>query len=59
MYTLTYYEMQRATFALMTANVDKDCEFTRYLKHLLAQPNVQKYMRSQNYIDGKIPIDQA
>ena len=59
MYTVTYRETERAAFALLTANEDKDCEFTRYLKHLLAQPNVEKYMRSQKYLDAKLSIDQA
>ena len=58
-YTLTYREMERVVIARLTANVDKECEFTRYLKHLLAQPSVQKYMRSQDYKDGKPAIDQG
>ena len=33
MYTVTFREMERATLALLTANVDKQCDFTRYLKH--------------------------
>ena len=45
MYTVTYSKMERVAIALLTANVDKECEFTRYLKHLLAQPNVEKYMK--------------
>ena len=56
-YTVTYREMERATIALLTANVDKECEFTRYLKHLLAEPNIQIYMRSQDYQVSKFPID--
>ena len=59
MYTVTYREMERAAIALLTANVDKECEFTRYLKHLLAQPNVEKYMKGAKYQAGKLPIDQA
>ena len=61
MYTVTYREMsvERAAFALLTANVDKECEFTRYLKHLLAQPKGEKYVKSQTYQEGKLPIDQA
>ena len=59
MYTMTYREMDRAAIALLTVNVNKECKFTRYLKHLLAQPNVEKYMRGQKYQAGKLPIDQA
>ena len=59
MYTVTYREMERAVIALFTANVDKVCEFTTCLKHLLAQVRVQEYMRSQGYRDGRLPIDQA
>ena len=47
MYTLTYYQMQRATLALLTVNVDKDCEFTRYLKHLSSNFSVTVF--------GKLP----
>ena len=28
MYTVTYREMELAAIALLTANVDKECEFT-------------------------------
>ena len=59
MYTVTFREMERAAIALLTANVDKKCEFTRYLRRLLAQPSVWKYMESQGYLEGKLPIDQA
>jgi hypothetical protein len=59
MYTVTYREMERAVIALFTANVDKVCEFTTCLKHLLAQVRVQEYMRLQRYRDGLLPIDQA
>ena len=59
MYHVTYSEMERAAIALLTANVNKECEFTRYLKHLLAQPNFEKYMRGQKYQEGKLPIDRA
>ena len=54
MYTVTYSKMERVAIALLTANVDKECEFIRYLKHLLAQPNVQKYMRSQDFQVSKL-----
>ncbi len=42
MYTVTYREMERAAIALFSesANLDKDCEFTTCLKHLLAQGRV-------------------
>ena len=59
MYHVTYNEMERAALALLTANVNKECEFTKYLKHLLAQPNVEKYMKGAKYQAGKLPIDQA
>jgi hypothetical protein len=59
--TVTFSNIQRAALALLpvTAIVVDDCEFTMCLKHLLAQPNVQKYMKSQDYTDGKLLIDQA
>ena len=59
MYTVTFYDMERAALALLTANVDKKCDFTRYLKHLLAQTNVQIYMKSDGFEEGKLPIEQA
>ena len=59
MYHVTYNKMERAALALLTANVNKECEFTKYLKHLLAQPNVEKYMKGAKYQAGKLPIDQA
>ena len=59
MYTLTFREMEEAALSLLTVNVDKKCDFTRYLKHLLAQTNVQKYMKSDGSKEGKVPIDQA
>ena len=59
MTTLTFYEMKRAVLALLAARVDTDCEFTTCLKHLLAQPNVPKYMKGNDYKAGKRPIDQA
>ena len=59
MYHVTYNEMERAALALLTANLNKECEFTKYIKHLLAQPNVEKYMEGEKYRDGKLPIDQA
>ena len=59
MYHVTYNEMERAALALLTANMNKECEFTKYIKHLLAQPNVEKYMEGEKYRDGKLPIDQA
>jgi hypothetical protein len=58
-YTVTYREMERAVIALFTANLDKECEFTTCLKHLLAQQRVQDYMRIQRYRDGLLAIDQA
>ena len=59
MYHVTYNEMERAALALLTANLNKECEFTKYIKHLLAQPNVEKYMDGEKYREGKLPIDQA
>ena len=58
-YTLTFYEMQKAALALLTANVDKDCKFSTCPTHLLAQLNVQIYMKRQVYKDGKLTIDQT
>ena len=59
MYTVTFREMEKAALALLTANVDKKCEFTRYLKHLLSQPSVRIFMESEGYMEGKLPMDQA
>ena len=59
MYSVTFREMEKAALALLTANVDKKCDFTRYLKHLPAQTNVQKYMKSDVFEEGRLPIDQA
>ncbi len=39
MYTLTFYEMLKASLAFLRANVDKNCEFNTGLKDMLAQPN--------------------
>ena len=58
-YTLTFRDMEKAALALLTVNVDKECEFTRYLKHLRAQANVQRYMEHESYQTGRLPIDQA
>ena len=53
MYTVTFCKMDGScSCPLLTANVDKKCEFTRYLEHVLTQLNVQIYMES-------LPIDQA
>ncbi len=59
MNTVTYCEMERAALALFTANLDKECEFTTWLKHLLAQPRVHTLSKTQGYRDCKIPIDKA
>ena len=59
MYTVTFREMERAALSLLAANVDKKCDFTRYLKHLLAQTGVQDYLKSHFFKEGKLPIDQA
>ena len=59
MYTVTFREMERAALALLTANVDKKCELSRYLKHLLCQPTVLNYMGNKEFLEGKLPIDQA
>ena len=58
-YTLTFRDMEKAALTLLTANVDKECEFTRYLKHLPAQANVQRYLEHESYQNGRLPIDQA
>ena len=59
MYTVTFREMEKAVLSLLTANVDKKCEFSRYLKHLLSQPTVLKHMGSAECLQAKLPIDQA
>ena len=59
MYTITFREMEKATLALLTANVEKKCEFSRYFKHLLSQPTVLSYMTSDECLAGRLPIYQA
>ena len=51
--------MQQAAIALLQANIDKDCDFSSCLKHLLGRPNVQKYMSGGDFTICKLPIDQA
>ena len=59
MYTVSFREMERATLALFSANMDKTCEFTTCLKHLIAQPRVITFIASQNFLSRSLPIDQA
>ena len=59
MYTVTFREMERAALSLLTANVDKECDFSRYLRHLRGQVGVQDYVKSDLFRQGKLPIDQA
>ena len=59
MYTITFREMEKAALALLTANVEKRCEFSRYIKHLPSQPTVLRYMTSTGCLAGKLPIDLA
>ena len=59
MYTVTFREMEKAALALLTADVEKKCEFSTYIGHLLSQPAVLKYMSSSECLEGKLPIDQA
>ena len=59
MYTVTFREMEKAALALLTANTEKQCEFSTYIGHLLSQPSVQEYLLSSEYLAGKLPIDQA
>ena len=59
MYTVTFREMEKAALALLTANVEKKCEFSTYIKHLLSWPTVLRYMGSTDCLGGKLPIDQA
>jgi hypothetical protein len=60
MYTVTFREMERAALSLLTANVDKECDFSRYLKHLRDQLGVQEYIKSDLFkVYAKLPIDQA
>ena len=59
MYTVTFRKMEKAALALLTAIVDKKCEFSRYFKHLLSQPTILNYMTSMKCLQGRLPIDQA
>jgi hypothetical protein len=59
MHTVTDREMERADIALFSANLDKKCEFTTCLKHLVAQPRVQAYVGSKSFLPSQLPIDQA
>ena len=59
MYTVTFREMEKAALALLTANVEKKCEFSTYIGHLLSQPTVLQYISSDDCLAGKLPIDQA
>ena len=60
MYTVTFREMERAALSLLTANVDKECDFSRYLKHLRGQVGVQEFIESDLFkIYAQLPIDQA
>ncbi len=59
MYTVTYREMERVALSLFSANLDKTCEFTTCLKHLIAQPRVIQYVASPNFLSSRLPIDQA
>ena len=59
MYTVTFREMERQALSLLTVNVDKKCDFTRYFKYLLVQVGVQDYVKSDLFRQGKLPIDQA
>ncbi len=59
MYTVTYREMDRAAIALFSANLDKKCEFTTCLKHLVVQPQVQENVASPKLVNGLLFVDQA
>ena len=61
MYTVTFREMEKAALALLTANVEKKCEFSTYIGHLLSQPTVLSFMMSDECLAGRLPgpIDQA
>jgi hypothetical protein len=59
MYTVTYREMERAALALFSANLDKTCQSTTCLKHLIARPLVITFVASQNFLNRRLPIDQA
>ncbi len=54
---MTFREMKRAAVALISASLDKDCEFTTCLKHLLAQQRVQEYMSTQRFRDCHLRMD--
>ena len=49
MYTVTFREMERAALSLLTANVDKECDFSRYLKHLRGQVGVKEFIESATF----------
>ena len=59
MYTVTFREMEKAALALLTADVEKKCEFSTYIGHLLSQPTVQAYVSCEEYEAGRLPIDHA
>jgi hypothetical protein len=59
MYTVSFREMERAALALFGANLDKTCEFTTCLKHLIAQPRVITFVASEAFLSRRLPIDQA
>ena len=57
MYTVTFREMERAALSLLTANVDKECDFSRYLKHLRGQVGVKEFIESDLFkIYAQLPI---
>ncbi len=58
-YTVTFYELQKAVISLLKANTEKECPFSSCIEDLLARPNVQKYMWSQLFRDGKLDIQTA
>jgi hypothetical protein len=58
-YTVTFYELQKAVISLLKASTAKNCPFSSCIKDLLACPNVQKYIRSALFRDGKLDIQTA
>jgi hypothetical protein len=55
-YTVTFHELQKAVISLLKANTAKDCPFSSCIKDLLGRPNMQRYMRTLLFREGKLEI---
>ncbi len=58
-YTVTFYELQKAVIPLLKAITAKDCLFSSCIKDLIVCPNVQKYIQSALFRDGKLDVQTA